>query len=45
MADWFVTNDVAFANVWSYDTSPSYRNNLLDGTFPKSLAAFRANFG
>ncbi len=45
MADWFVTNNVAFANVWSYDTSPSYRNNLLDGTFPKSLAAFRANFG
>jgi hypothetical protein len=45
MADWFVTNDVAFANVWSYDTSPTYRNNLLDGTFPKALAAFRANFG
>jgi hypothetical protein len=45
MADWFVTNQVAFANVWSYDSSLTYRNNLLDGTFPKSLAQFRADFG
>ena len=44
MADWFVTNDVAFANVWSYDTSSSYRNNLLDGTFPNALAKFRTDF-
>jgi hypothetical protein len=45
MADWFVANDVAFANVWTYDTSSSYRNNLLDGTFPKALAQFKADFG
>jgi hypothetical protein len=36
---------VAFANVWSYDTSSSYRNNLLDGTFPNALARFRTDFG
>ena len=45
MANWFVTNQVAFANVWSYDSSLTYRNNLLDGTFPKALARFRADFG
>jgi len=45
MADWFVSNNVAFADVLSYDTSPSYRNNLLDGTFPKALARFEADFG
>ncbi len=45
MADWFVTNDVAFANVWTYDSSSTYRNNLLDGTFPKALAKFKEDFG
>ncbi|HEY5024526.1 MAG TPA: glycosyl hydrolase [Acidimicrobiales bacterium] len=45
MADWFVSNNVAFTDVWSYDSSPTYRNNLLDGTFPKSLARFKADFG
>lgn len=45
MATWFVSNHVAFADVWSSDTSLSYRNNLLDGTFPKALARFRADFG
>jgi hypothetical protein len=45
MADWFVTNQVAFVNVWSYDSSATYRNNLLDGTFPKALAQFRSDFG
>jgi beta-mannanase len=45
MADWFVVNDVAFANVWTYDSSSTYRNNLLDGTFPKALAEFKADFG
>ena len=44
MADWFRSNNVAFANVWSYDTSLTYRNNLLDGTFPKALAKFKADF-
>ena len=45
MADWFVSNNVAFADILSYDTSPTYRNNLLDGTFPKALARFEADFG
>jgi Glycosyl hydrolase family 26 len=45
MADWFVTNKVAFANVWCYDSSSTYRNNLLDGTFPKALAQFKVDFG
>lgn len=44
MANWFVTNDVAFANVWSYDSSSTYRNNLLDGTFPRALAMFKQDF-
>ena len=32
-------------HVWSYDTSPAYRNNLLDGTFPKAWQRFEADFG
>ncbi|MGA2520328.1 MAG: glycosyl hydrolase [Acidimicrobiales bacterium] len=45
MAAWFVTNKVAFADVWCYDSSATYRNNLLDGTFPKALAEFKLDFG
>jgi len=45
MANWFVENDVAFVNVWCYDVSATYRDNLLDGTFPKALATFKADFG
>ncbi len=45
MAAWFVTNRVAFASVWAYDTSAAYRNNLLDGTFPRALKRFEADFG
>jgi hypothetical protein len=45
MAEWFVTNKVAFAGVWSHDSSATYRNDLLDGTFPKSLAEFKKDFG
>ncbi len=45
MADWFVTNQVAFANVFAFDSSATYRNNLLDGTFPKALAEFKKDFG
>jgi hypothetical protein len=44
MAGWFVTNRVAFAGIWSYDSSSTYRNNLLDGTFPKALAEFKKDF-
>ena len=45
MATWFVDNHVAFADIWCYDSSRTYRNNLLDGTFPKALAEFKADFG
>jgi len=45
MADWFVTNQVAFANLFAFDSSATYRNNLLDGTFPKALAEFKVDFG
>jgi hypothetical protein len=45
MAGWFVSNDVAFADVWWNDSTLTYRNNLLDGTFPRALARFKADFG
>jgi hypothetical protein len=45
MAAWFVANKVAFASIWSYDSSATYRNNILDGTFPHSLAEFKKDFG
>jgi hypothetical protein len=45
MATWLASNNVAFANVFSFDTSRQYRNNILDGTFANSLAAFKADFG
>jgi hypothetical protein len=45
MAAWFASNNVAFADMFSFDTSGSYRNDILDGSFPNSLAAFKADFG
>jgi hypothetical protein len=45
MATWMVSNKVVFAGVWCYDSSATYRNNLLDGTFPKALAEFKSDFG
>jgi hypothetical protein len=45
MAQWFVANHVAFVDIWSYDSSPTYRNDILDGTFPNSLAQFKIEFG
>jgi hypothetical protein len=45
MAAWFVSHRVAFANIWSFDSSSTYRNNILDGTFPKALAEFTLDFG
>jgi hypothetical protein len=45
MAAWFVSHKVAFADIWSYDTSATYRNNILDGTFPSALAEFKKDFG
>jgi hypothetical protein len=45
MAGWFVSNNVAFADVWSADITYTYRDNLLDGAFPRALARFKADFG
>jgi hypothetical protein len=45
MADWLVIHRVAFADVWSFDSSATYRNNLLDGTFAKARAEFTKDFG
>ncbi|HTZ08842.1 MAG TPA: IPT/TIG domain-containing protein, partial [Acidimicrobiales bacterium] len=45
MANWFVANDVAFTDVFSYDSSSAYRNDLTDGTFPHALAEFERIFG
>ena len=45
MGAWFVSHNVAFADIWSFDSSSTYRNNILDGTFPKSLAEFKVDFG
>lgn len=44
MAAWFVAHDVAFDDIFSFD-SPGTRNDILDGSFPNSLAEFRAVFG
>jgi hypothetical protein len=45
MAAWFVANNVAFTDNFSYDSSSTYRNDLLDGTFPNALAEFEKDFG
>ena len=45
MASWFLTNNVSFAAIWSYDSSPASRHNILDGSFPKALAEFKTDFG
>jgi hypothetical protein len=45
MANWFISNKVTFASIWSYDSSTTYRNDILDGTFPRALAEFRKDFG
>jgi len=45
MAAWFVAHQVAFDCIFSFDISGSNRYDITDGTFPASLAAFRAAFG
>ncbi len=45
MAEWFVANNVAFTDNFCYDSSSTYRNDLLDGTFPNALAEFENDFG
>ncbi len=45
MRTWFQLHDVAFADMFSFDTSSSYRNDITDGTFPNSLAEFEKDFG
>jgi hypothetical protein len=44
MASWFVTNNVAFTDNFSYDSSSTYRNNMLDGTFPNALVELEKDF-
>jgi hypothetical protein len=45
MAEWFIENNVAFTDNFCYDSSSTYRNDLLDGTFPNALAEFELDFG
>ena len=44
IAAWFVAHHVAFDDIFSFD-SPGEENDITDGAFPASLAAFRADFG
>jgi hypothetical protein len=44
MAGWLVSNNVAFADILSYDSSAAYRDDIRDGTFPKALAEFKKDF-
>ena len=45
VASWVAGHDVAWTCYFNYDV-PGGRHDLLDGWFPKSLAAFRsAHFG
>ena len=44
MAAWFAAHDVAFDDIFSFD-SPGESNDILDGAFPNSLAEFKALFG
>jgi len=45
MRTWFELHNVVFADIFSFDTSGSYRNDITDGTFPRSLAEFQKDFG
>ena len=44
MAAWFVAHNVAFDDIFSFDSAGT-RNDILDGSFPNSLAEFKAVFG
>ena len=44
IAAWFVAHHVAFDDIFSYATTET-NANILDGSFPQSLARFRAVFG
>ena len=44
IAAWFVAHHVIFDCIFSFD-SPGEQNDITDGAFPASLAAFRADFG
>ena len=46
MAAWFVAHNVAFDDIFAFDSpSQGIYNDITDGQFPKSLAAFEADFG
>jgi len=45
-ANWIATHNVAFTDIFSFnDTAGGQDNDITDGNFPNSLAAFRADFG
>ena len=45
-ANWVSSNNVAFTNIFSFnDTAGGQDNDITDGNFPNSLAAFKADFG
>jgi len=45
-ANWIASNNVAFTNIFSFnDTAGGQDNDITDGNFPNSLAAFKADFG
>jgi hypothetical protein len=43
-ASWLSSHGVAFANMFTYDTSNQH-DDIIDGSFPNALAAFESNFG
>ena len=45
MHAWFVAHNVAFDDIFSFDSPPGTYNDILDGQFPNSLAEFKAVFG
>lgn len=44
LSAWFVAHHVAFDDIFSFDSGGTM-NDITDGHFPNSLAAFRADFG
>ena len=44
MAAWMSANNVAWSAIFAYN-APDQQNDITDGNFPQSLAAFEADFG
>ena len=43
-AGWITTHNVVFDDMFAFD-GPDQQNDITDGSFPKALAAFKADFG